>query len=289
MVRRRVPYEHHWTSPVWQADLDAFGELRTLTIIRLLQEAATRASSAAGFDSAYYARTGSMWLVRRTRLTLAEPARYADELTVRTWIADFRRVRSQRDYEVYAGERPIARAASDWVFVDGGSGRPRRIPPEWETTFGVGAAVGSLREPFPEASPPARCFTASRRIELHELDALRHVNNSNYVAYVEQALYDYAARTGWDLGAQIAAGGRLRPVAHDLEYLDAALFGETISASTWVTEVAEHEVQQHTHLHRGDPHKPLLQARSTYRWTSEAGTPFPPPFAAALRAPDLRG
>lgn len=274
---------------MWQADLDAFGELRTLTIIRLLQEAATRASSAAGFDSAYYARTGSMWLVRRTRLTLAEPARYGDELTVRTWIADFRRVRSQREYEVYARERPIARAASDWVFVDGASGRPRRIPPEWEAVFGVGGAVGSLREPFPEATPPAQCLTSSRRIELHELDALRHVNNSNYVAYIEQALYDYAAQAGCDLGAQIAAGGRLRPVAHDLEYLDAALFGETISASTWVAEVAGNDVQQHTHLHRGDTHKPLLQARSTYRWTSDAGAPFPPAFAEALRAPDLRG
>lgn len=289
MVRRRVPYEHHWTSPVLQADLDAFGELRTLTIIRLLQEAATRASSAAGFDAAYYARTGSMWIVRRTRLTIAEPARYGDELTVRTWIADFRRVRSQREYEVYAGERLIARAASDWVFVDGASGRPRRIPSEWETIFDVGAAVGSLRQPFPEVVPPANAFSSSRRIELHELDALRHVNNSNYVAYVEQALYDCAAWAGWDLGAQIAAGGRLRPVAHDLEYLDAALFGETISASTWVMEVVGDEVQQHTHLHRGDPHEPLLQARSTYRWTSDAGAPLPPPLRAALGAPDLRG
>jgi hypothetical protein len=53
--------------------------------------------------------------------------RYGDEIEATTWIADFRRVRSRRDYVVHAGERRVAHASTDWVFVDGATLRPRRI------------------------------------------------------------------------------------------------------------------------------------------------------------------
>jgi acyl-CoA thioester hydrolase len=266
---------------VWQADLDAFGELRNTTLLRLLQEAATRASSDAGFDAAYYQRTGLMWIIRRTRLALTSPAHYGDVLTVRTWIADFRRVRSQREYEVHAGDRLVARAATDWVFVDRTTGRPRRIPDEWEATFMPDGPTSAERVPFPEPEPGPRSTTLRRRVELHELDALRHVNNSNYVAYLEQAAYDVAGTGGFDLEGQSNAGGRLRPVSHDLEYLDAALYAETIGVTLWTIADTETEVELHAHLHRGDPTRPLLHARSRYAWTGADGVV---PMPAALRA-----
>jgi acyl-CoA thioester hydrolase len=281
MVRSHVPRVFSWTAPVWQADLDAFGELRNTTLLRLLQEAATRASTDAGFDSAYYDRTGLMWIIRRTRITLASPARYGDVLAIRTWIADFRRVRSQREYEVRVGDRLVARAASDWVFVDRSTGRPRRIPAEWETTFPPDRATEDVRIPFPETEPTARTTTLERRVELHELDALRHVNNSNYVSYLEQAAYDVAGAGGFDLDAQIRAGGRLRATSHDLEYLDAALYGETIAVTVWTVDETEHEIALHAHLHRGDPTRPLLHARSRYAWAGLDGTTSMP---TAIRA-----
>jgi acyl-CoA thioester hydrolase len=276
-----VPRVFSWTAPVWQADLDAFGELRNTTLLRLLQEAATRASSDAGFDAAYYDRTGLMWIIRRTRLAIVSPARYGDVLTIRTWIADFRRVRSQREYEVHVDDRLMARAASDWVFVDRATGRPRRIPDEWEKEFPPDRAAEDVRIPFPQAEPPSHTTTFERRVELHELDALRHVNNSNYVSYLEQAAYDLAGAGGFDLGAQIRAGGRLRATSHDLEYLDAALYGETIGLTLWTVSETEHEIELHAHLHRGDPMRPLLHARSRYAWAGLKGATLMP---TALRA-----
>jgi YbgC/YbaW family acyl-CoA thioester hydrolase len=271
MVRRLVSREFLWRAPVWQADLDAFGDVRNVSLLRLLQEAATRASTDAGFDTSYYDRTGLMWLVRRTGVTLMSPARYGDELTVRTWIADFRRVRSQREYEVRAEDRMVARAFSDWVFVDRTTGRPRRIPEEWHTTFAADGMPPVERTKFPEASPPNGAMTRTRRIEVHELDALRHVNNSNYVAHLEQAALDLLESVDVPFAMQSAARGRFRAVGHDLEYLDAALYGETIGVTVWPTEVTEHEVELHVHLHRGDARRPILQARSRYAWTTTNG------------------
>ncbi len=284
MVRGPVPREFHWSAPVWQADLDAFGELRNTNLLRLLQETATRASTDAGFDAGYYERTGAMWIIRRTRLDLASPAYYGDVLDVRTWITDFRRVRSQREYGVRAGDRCVAYASTDWVFVDRARGRPCRIPEAWEGAFDLVGKPATNRLPFPEAPPPAAgTFTTHRRIELHELDALRHVNNSNYVAYVEQAAFDVAGAAGWDLDAQIAAGGRMRAVHHDLEYLDAALYGETIAVTTWTVAGTADTVEQQAHLHRGDAGRPLLQARSRYRWISVDGGAMPDGLRAAFR------
>jgi acyl-CoA thioester hydrolase len=280
VIRDLVPRVFLWRAPVWQADLDAFGEMRNATLLRLLQEAATRASSDAGFDAPYYDRTGTMWLIRRTTLSLSSPARYGDILEVRTWIADFRRVRSQREYEVRAGDRMVARAATDWVFVDRARVRPRRIPDEWQTVFMPGGATTVERIPFPETEPPSNPAHLHRRVELHDLDALQHVNNSNYVSYLEQAALDVASTAGWGLNEQVAAGGRLRPVHHDLEYLDAALYGEQIAIATWPTRVTADTVERHTHLHRGDAHRPLLHARSLYQWWSAAG---PSPMPLALR------
>ena len=286
MVRSIVPREFVWSAPVWQADLDAFGELRNASLLRLLQETATRASTDAGFDGRYYARTGTMWIIRRTTLALASPARYGDVLAVRTWITDFRRVRSLRAYEVRSADRIVARASTDWVFVDAGRGRPRRIPDEWEATFTPDGAGATERAAFPERTPPAHAATRTRRIELHELDALRHVNNANYVSYVEQGAYDLAAASGFDLDTQIGAGGRLRAVHHDLEYLDAAVCGEQVSVTTWPTEIRSDSVSLHTHLHRGDPTRPLLHAHSRYRWAADGeNAPLPDALRAIFVAP----
>jgi acyl-CoA thioester hydrolase len=124
-----------------------------------------------------------------------------------------------------------------------------------------------------------------RRVELHELDALRHVNNANYVAYLEQAALDAVSARGWGLDVQIAAGGRLRAVRHDLEYLDSALYGDSIAITTWATAVTPTDVEYHVHLHRGDARRPLLQARSHYAWTSDAGaSALPPALRDALAA-----
>jgi acyl-CoA thioester hydrolase len=286
MIRGVVPREFLWRAPVWQADLDAFGEVRNASLLRLLQETATRASSDAGFDSRYYDRTSAMWLIRRTTLTLASAARYGDILDVRTWIADFRRVRSQREYEVCAGDRLVARASTDWVFVDRSQGRPRRIPAEWETVFAPENPTTAVRIPFPEMEPHTGATTLQRRIELHDLDALQHVNNSNYVSYLEQAALEVASAAGWGFSDQIAAGGRLRAISHDVEYLDAACYGERIEITTWPTTVTSDAVERHTHLHRGDPARPLLQARSRYQWVSSGiPTAMPEALREALATP----
>jgi acyl-CoA thioester hydrolase len=267
-----------YRTPVWQADLDAFGELRCCTLLKLLQETATRASTDAGFDPVYYRRSATMWLVRRTTLTVLAPMRYGDELEVETAIADFRRVRSRRDYEIRVGTDMVARAQTDWVYVDAARGQPRRIPSEMQRAFASDDAAPLPRPPFPEPDPPATAAVSERRVELHELDALRHVNNANYVNYVEQAVHDAITRAGWPLTRLLASGGRLRLASHDLEYFDAAVGDDRLEVVTWPDALTEATVAWHTIVRRAQQLRPLLRAASTYRWiTMPGGTAAPLP------------
>ena len=277
-----------WRVPVWQADVDAFGEVRSSVLLRLLQETATRASTDAGFDPLFYERAGTMWLVRRTALELLAPARYGDEIEAVTWIADFRRVRSRREYEVHCGTRLIARAHTDWVYVDRLQSRPRRVPDEMQRVFVPDGAAPLDRPQFPDTRPPGWAWASERRIELHEIDALRHVNNSNYVHYVEQAAVDAAAAVGWSLADQLAVGGRFRAVAHDLEYLEAALYGEVLSVMTWPDALTADAIERRTWIRRGSAPRPVLRATSRYAWvdtdTGDTRT-MPEALRAALAPP----
>ena len=265
MVRGVVPVVFRWRAPAWQADVDAFGELRTSTLLRLLQETATRASTDAGFDPAYYRDSGAMWLVRRTAVALLAPVRYGDEIEIRTWIADFRRVRSQREYELSVGERPVARAHTDWVYVDA-AGRPARIPADMERRFVPEGGATLDRPPFPAPPPAAPAITTTRRIELHELDAIRHVNNANYVHYLEQVALDACAAVRWPLAAQLEAGGRFRATAHDIEYLEPALYDDAVIVRSWLVGLDATEVERHTEIGRAAGPRPLVRARSRFAW-----------------------
>lgn len=266
-----MPRIFRWSAPVWQADVDAFGELRTSTLLKFLQETATRASTDAGFDPAYYVRTGTMWLVRRTTLAIEHPARYGDTLEATTWIGDFRRVRSQRLYEVRAAERTVARATTDWVYVDAAQSRPRSVPSEMQRIFVPEGAATLPRPAMRDDAPPANATILTHRVGPYELDALAHVNNAHYVHYLEHAVLEAMTTAGWRVDRQLAAGGRLRPAMHDLEYLEGALLDDLLTVSTWPIALGADRVEWATSVTRGPGATPVLRAISAYAWIDVGG------------------
>jgi acyl-CoA thioester hydrolase len=216
-------------------DLDAYGELRPTRLLHFLQQAASDASAAVGFDVDWYERAGALWVIRRTIVDFLEPVLYRDELAVRTWVSDIRRVRSQREYEV---RRPrdstlVARGSTDWVYIDLARGAPAQPPEDMRRLLmpDVGARP---RPPRAAATPPAQAARASRRVELADLDSVAHVNNAHYAGYVEQALYDALAERGWRVEPQHRTA-RLRVLRHDLEYFAEAQYDDRLDAVVWTT------------------------------------------------------
>jgi acyl-CoA thioester hydrolase len=135
-------------------ELDCFGRLHPAVYLRYLAHAAVEASTAAGYDAAWYTAAGTMWLVRRTTFELVRPVRAEERLAIRTWVEDFRRVRSHRRYAVHGGDgRLCVEALTDWVYVDAATGRPRRVPAEVEAGS---ASAGDGRASATRGTAPRR-------------------------------------------------------------------------------------------------------------------------------------
>jgi acyl-CoA thioester hydrolase len=77
------------------------------------------------------------WVVREHRVEYLLPAFEGEEIEVRTWVENLRRVRSLRKYEFVrkSDDRLLVRGETDWVFVDVKTGAPRAIPAEVSSIF----------------------------------------------------------------------------------------------------------------------------------------------------------
>jgi acyl-CoA thioester hydrolase len=75
---------------------------------------------------------GATWVVREHRIEYFLPAFAGEEIEIKTWIENIRRVRSLRQYEFVRklDGKVLVRGETDWVFVDLKTGRPRAIPDE---------------------------------------------------------------------------------------------------------------------------------------------------------------
>ena len=134
---------------VTAAVLDGNRHVNNVVYVQWMQDAALQHSGATGCTR-LTAAAGATWVARMHRIEYLSPAFAGDRLTVQTWVADFRKVRSLRRYRFVrtSDQRLIARGETDWVYVDAASGRPRAVPAEIVSVFtllpdaGTGASVG---------------------------------------------------------------------------------------------------------------------------------------------------
>ena len=130
----RFEYEHR----VVPEDIDELGHAGNYHYIRWLQHAAVAHSTANGWPPRRYQALGAGWVVRSHQITYLKPAFEGDTLTITTWVADMRSAASLRRYEIRRQDgQLIARAATDWAFVNYEKQRPVRIPPEVYGSFEV--------------------------------------------------------------------------------------------------------------------------------------------------------
>ena len=212
------------------AELDPFAELRPSAFLRLLQITASRASVALGYDASWYANEGTTWIVRSTHLTIRAPLYHDDDLAIRTWVSDFRRVRSLRRYEILRAkeDQPIAQATTDWVYARKQTATPITPPEELQKAFMPTGVRSEARRPRIRLSQECAASIPLRPVEYTDLDSLRHTNNSRYVDFIQQAIYTMLTDAGY--GPDFNSNEHLRLYEVDIEYLSPSLYGEMLSA-----------------------------------------------------------
>ncbi len=93
-------------------------------------------SSIGGVKTQSYDAT---WVVREHRIEYWLPAYAGEEIEVKTWVENIRRVRSLRKYEFVrkSDSKVLVKGETDWVFVNTKTGKPLPIPEKVSQVFSL--------------------------------------------------------------------------------------------------------------------------------------------------------
>lgn len=245
-----MPLTHVRTFRVRHYECDVYGHVSYANYLRYMQEAAFDASAAAGYDHAQYMTMGRTWLIRETDITYLHPLSYGDSVQVKTWVVDFRRIRSIRAYEFRkAGTDELAaQARTDWVFLDSTTLRPTSIPPEMMTAFFPEGAPAQAppRKHFPEAPPPpSGVFKMRQRVAWRDIDPAQHVNNAVHLSYMVDCGLQAAAACGWPVARMREKGFGFFVRRCRVEYKHPAMLGDELEVATWASGVRPTSMVRH--------------------------------------------
>src|SRR6185295_10960920 len=96
-----MPSIYQYSHVVSDDEIDtAIGHVNNLEYLKWMQSAAIAHSAAQGWPAEAYQKLGAGWVVRSHQIEYLRPAFPADEIVVRTWVADFKKVTSLRRYEI---------------------------------------------------------------------------------------------------------------------------------------------------------------------------------------------
>ncbi len=102
------------------------------------------------------------------------------------------------------------------------------------------------------------------RVRHYECDAYGHVNNANYLRYMQEAALDAAAAAGYDLArhVELGTGWLVRDI--DVEYFSPLRYGESVVVKTWVMDLRRVRSRRVYELRRAGTDE--LVARGTTDW-----------------------
>ena len=115
--------------------IDENGHVNNVAYVQWMQEIAVEHYEAIGGMAAQ--GKNATWVVREHKIEYFLPAFAGQEIEIKTWVENVRRVRSLRKYEFVrkSDGKVLVKGETDWVFVDAKSGMPRAIPEEVIKTF----------------------------------------------------------------------------------------------------------------------------------------------------------
>ena len=123
------------TITITQSVIDENGHVNNVVYVQWMQDIAVEHYASIGGIEAQ--GPDATWVVREHKVEYLLPAFAGEEIEIRTWVENARRVRSLRKYEFVriSDGRILVKGETDWVFVDAKSGVPLSIPANVTAVF----------------------------------------------------------------------------------------------------------------------------------------------------------
>ena len=272
-------------------ECDAYGHMNNANYVRFMQETALSASADVGWTTKRYLQSGYQWVVRETNVEYLQSAQFGDTVSVKTWVDDFRRVRSRRMYEFRNADTDdlIVRANTDWIYTDIKTRRPSRIPDDVILAYNPEGKPqeGGQRNPFPTPPPQASdTFRLVKRVEWRDVDTMGHLNNATYFNYIDDCSTQVGAYFDWSMERIRANNFAIIARQQRIEYLQPLQLDDEVEVATWVSNVKRATAIRHYAFTRVDDGSAVARARVLWVWVNlETLRPIrvPADFLASFR------
>ena len=175
------------------SEMDFDKSLKPFSLLNYFQDIASDNAEEWGFGYSYITPKNLMWVLLKYRIEFEEYPVGIHDFTLKTAPRGFNRLFAYRDFELYSGEKLLARAASTWSLVD-------------FTNMTIAPVEKSINNPYMtkfqpkeddlvyEKIPAVEKVSIEKEFEVryNDLDVNRHANNGNYIVWAFEPLsYDF--------------------------------------------------------------------------------------------------
>ncbi|KAA0235602.1 MAG: hypothetical protein JJLCMIEE_00512 [Acidimicrobiales bacterium] len=175
-------------------DCDTRGLIRLDGIARYMEDVANDDIVDVGLPR------GHSWVVRRTHIRVEKAATIGEMVTCSTWCSGLGPAWAERRTSIEGERGAEIEAASTWVFIELGSGRPARLVPQFVDLYAEAAGGRRVKGRLMHPSPPADSTRRRWQLRHRDFDVLGHMNNA---AYWEVVVDELARRP--DIGPRVWA------------------------------------------------------------------------------------
>jgi acyl-CoA thioester hydrolase len=123
------------TITIPKSAIDGNGHVNNVAYVQWMQDIAVEHYASIGGIAAQ--GPDSTWVIRQHSIEYFLPAFEGEEIEIRTWVENLRKVRSLRKYEFVrkSDGKTLVKGETDWVFMNIKTGMPKSIPQEVEDVF----------------------------------------------------------------------------------------------------------------------------------------------------------
>ncbi len=177
-------------------DCDVNDEILLNNLVGYMQEAADISASEMGLDALILNKNNWCWLIIATKIKIIRLPRWRENIEIRTWSRGINRVFWEREYEILSSDGEVlCEATSNWIIADWSTHHP--VIPSREEFFKDNYVMSErrlfredlLRLRAPKSEPQDLAPVIVKYADFSELDRNRHVNNSRYLAWFEDAIH----------------------------------------------------------------------------------------------------
>lgn len=224
-------------SRVEYSTLGSLGQLKIVSIMNFLQDAASDHASAMGMSGFDLSAKDLAWVITNYHVDILDHPRWQDSLTIKTWRSSWKNLYEIRRFLILNPSGSVlVQARAAWVMVRKDTGRPVRL-----SRFNPKAAENTDTEDHTslvqELLPVDRIdLELPFKIRMQDLDLNRHVNNAVYVGWAAETVPPSFL-------------DNYRPAAIDVSFRRESFYGGAVLSRTCIGEEAGSPRTSHSIVH----------------------------------------